>query len=103
MHERSVSGVTMLQEVRKALDYLREKQVLHRLGVVLSLTVIAVAFYVLYHLVRDIHVGKLLRALRETDLRDVTFASLFVAAGYFTLTFYDLFALRAIGRFDVPY
>jgi uncharacterized membrane protein YbhN (UPF0104 family) len=26
-----------------------------------------------------------------------------VAAGYFTLTFYDLFALRTIGRKDVPY
>jgi uncharacterized membrane protein YbhN (UPF0104 family) len=93
----------MLQEVRKAWVYLREKQILHRLGVVLSLTVIALAFYVLYHMVRDIHVGKLMRALRETDLQDVAVASLFVAAGYFTLTFYDLFALRAIGRFDVPY
>ena len=30
-------------------------------------------------------------------------AALFVAAGYFTLTFYDLFALRTIGRKDVPY
>ena len=30
-------------------------------------------------------------------------AALFVAAGYFTLTFYDLFAVRAIGRTDVPY
>ena len=30
-------------------------------------------------------------------------AALFVAGGYFTLTFYDLFALRTIGRPDVPY
>ena len=30
-------------------------------------------------------------------------AALFVAGGYFTLTFYDLFALRTIGRDDVPY
>src|SRR5689334_24793317 len=29
--------------------------------------------------------------------------ALFVALGYFTLTFYDLFALRTIGRRDVPY
>ena len=28
---------------------------------------------------------------------------MFVAGGYFTLTFYDLFALRTIGRRDVPY
>jgi uncharacterized membrane protein YbhN (UPF0104 family) len=31
------------------------------------------------------------------------FAGLFVAGGYLTLTFYDLFALRTIGRADVPY
>src|SRR4029078_5634971 len=30
-------------------------------------------------------------------------AALFVAAGYLTLTFYDLFALRTIGRSEVPY
>ncbi len=30
-------------------------------------------------------------------------AGLCVAAGYFTLTFYDLFALRTIGHTDVPY
>jgi len=29
--------------------------------------------------------------------------ALFVAAGYFTLTFYDLFALRTIGANHVPY
>src|SRR5262249_24295481 len=33
----------------------------------------------------------------------IVVAELFVAAGYFTLTFYDLFALRTIGRWDVPY
>ena len=30
-------------------------------------------------------------------------AGVFVAAGYVTLTFYDLFSLRTIGRRDVPY
>ncbi len=29
--------------------------------------------------------------------------ALFVAAGYSTLTFYDLFALRTIGRNEIPY
>ena len=33
----------------------------------------------------------------------IALASLFVAAGYFTLTFYDLFAVRAIGHTDIPY
>ena len=35
--------------------------------------------------------------------RDIALAALFVAAGYFTLTFYDLFALRTIGHTEVPY
>ena len=37
------------------------------------------------------------------EKHDVVKAALFVAAGYFTLTFYDLFALRTIGRADMPY
>lgn len=93
----------MVEAVRKALEFLREKHVLHRLGVVLSLTIIGVAFYVLYHIVKDIDFDDLLDALSEVEARDVGLAALFVAAGYFTLTFYDLFALRTIGRFDVPY
>jgi len=35
--------------------------------------------------------------------RSIALAAGFVAAGYFTLTFYDLFAVRAIGRKDIPY
>jgi uncharacterized membrane protein YbhN (UPF0104 family) len=42
-------------------------------------------------------------ALVTTDWRDIALAALFVAGGYFTLTFYDLFALRTIGRSDIPY
>ena len=38
-----------------------------------------------------------------TDPRNIMLAALLVAGGYFTLTFYDLFALRTIGRDDVPY
>ena len=41
--------------------------------------------------------------MATTDLRDIALAALYVAGGYATLTFYDLFALRTIGRTDVPY
>jgi uncharacterized membrane protein YbhN (UPF0104 family) len=44
-----------------------------------------------------------LTAMTTVEYRDVATAALFVAAGYFTLTFYDLFALRTIGRRDIPY
>jgi uncharacterized membrane protein YbhN (UPF0104 family) len=41
--------------------------------------------------------------MATVEYRDVAISALFVALGYFTLTFYDLFALRTIGRKDVPY
>ena len=75
----------------------------HRIGVVLSLTIIAVAAVVLYRKLHDINVAKVLTAVATVEARDVALAALFVACGYFTLTFYDLFALRTIGRKDVPY
>jgi uncharacterized membrane protein YbhN (UPF0104 family) len=74
-----------------------------RLGVVLSLTIIAVALVVLYRILRDIDLDELIDAIEATDWRTLFIAALFVAGGYLTLTFYDLFALRTIGRPDVPY
>jgi hypothetical protein len=44
-----------------------------------------------------------LNAMATVEYTDVGVAALFVALAYFTLTFYDLFALRTIGRKDVPY
>ncbi|MEX1083843.1 MAG: UPF0104 family protein, partial [Xanthobacteraceae bacterium] len=55
------------------------------------------------HLLRDINIDEIIVSIRATSLRDIYYAAAFVAAGYFTLTFYDLFALRTIGRHDVPY
>jgi uncharacterized membrane protein YbhN (UPF0104 family) len=85
------------------LAVLRDKQVLHRLGVVLSITVIASACYVLYHILRDINVERVLDAIGQIDNRAIVMAGVAVACAYFTLTFYDLFAMYAIGRRDVPY
>jgi glycosyltransferase 2 family protein len=75
----------------------------NRIGIVLSVTIIAIAATVLYRILRTIDAGEVLDALATTDWRDFSLAALFVAGGYFTLTFYDLFALRTIGRYDVPY
>jgi uncharacterized membrane protein YbhN (UPF0104 family) len=41
--------------------------------------------------------------MATVEYSDVAIAGFFVALAYFTLTFYDLFALRTIGRKDVPY
>jgi glycosyltransferase 2 family protein len=93
----------MLEAIRRAISFLRQKQVLHKLGVAVSITVIGIACYVLYHMLRGINAEEVLKAIRRTEPRSIGLAGLFVAAGYFTLTFYDLFAVRAIGRADIPY
>ena len=93
----------MLEAIRRAISFLRRKQILHRLGVVVSITVIGIACYVLYHMLRGIDVDLVVEAIKQTEPRSIALAALFVAAGYFTLTFYDLFAVRAIGRAEIPY
>jgi glycosyltransferase 2 family protein len=74
-----------------------------RIGFAFSLTIFIVAVFVLYHLLHGINVRELIRALKATDERTLVIAGCFVAAGYLTLTFYDLFALRTIGRSEIPY
>jgi uncharacterized membrane protein YbhN (UPF0104 family) len=75
----------------------------NRVGFVLSLAIIGVALWVLYDILHDIDGNEVVDAIGATSFRDITFAALSVAAAYFTLTFYDLFALHTIGRYDVPY
>ena len=75
----------------------------NRVGFLLSITIIALAGVALFRHLRDIEVREVIDALRDIDPVDIALAALCVAGGYFTLTFYDLFALRTIGRPDVPY
>jgi glycosyltransferase 2 family protein len=93
----------MLEPIRRAISFLRHMQILHKLGVAISVTVIGIACYVLYHMLRDIDTFEVIEAIKSTEPRSIALAALFVAAGYFTLTFYDLFAMRTIGRRDIPY
>jgi uncharacterized membrane protein YbhN (UPF0104 family) len=93
----------MLEAIRGAVSFLREKQILRKLGVLISVAVIAFACYMLYHKLRNIDGHKVYEAMKATEPRLIGLAALSVAAGYFTLTFYDWFAVRAIGRRDVPY
>src|SRR5262249_17404845 len=95
------SGARMygLYSFAKTFD---EKSGWGRVGVLLSIAIIAVAAVVLYHTLRDINVQEVIDAVQAVEKHDVARAALFVAAGYFTLTFYDLFALRSIGHAEVP-
>jgi uncharacterized membrane protein YbhN (UPF0104 family) len=93
----------MLEAIRRTVSFLRHRQILHKLGVAISVTVIAFACYVLYHILKGIDFDEVIEAIKGTEPRSIALAALFVAAGYFTLTFYDWFAVRAIGRTDIPY
>jgi glycosyltransferase 2 family protein len=68
-----------------------------------SLTLLATAFFILCAMLRDVGVGKVIAAIRGTPPQAVIMASGLVLIGYFTLTLYDYFALRAVGRSEVPY
>ena len=89
--------------LRALARFFEQKIGWHRVGFILSVSIIAVAAVVLYRKLHNINVSKVLTAMATVEYRDVAIAAMFVAAGYFTLTFYDLFALRTIGRKDVPY
>src|ERR1700692_1255099 len=93
----------MLKILRDAAHFFNRKIGFSRLGLALSVTIVIVAVIVLYRILHDIEPDELLDALQATDWRTLVIAGLFVAAGYLTLTFYDLFALRTIGRYEVPY
>jgi hypothetical protein len=74
-----------------------------RVGFLLSLTIITISGIVLYRMLREINFEDVIDAVEAVEKHNVVKAAMFVAAGYFTLTFYDLFALRTIGRPDIPY
>jgi uncharacterized membrane protein YbhN (UPF0104 family) len=93
----------VLDALHRAAMFCDRKIGWNRIGVALSVTIIAIAAVALYRILRTINASEVVEALVTTDWRDIALAALFVACGYITLTFYDLFALRTIGRSDVPY
>jgi uncharacterized membrane protein YbhN (UPF0104 family) len=92
-----------LKSLRGPARFFDRKIGLRRLGIAVSLTMIVIAAIVLYHILHDIDPDELIDAMEATDWKTLIIAGLFVVAGYLTLTFYDLFALRTIGRSEVPY
>jgi glycosyltransferase 2 family protein len=93
----------MLNAARLAVRFCDERIGWNRIGFLVSAAIIVIAAIVLVRILRDIEVREVVQALRDADTKDIASAAVFVAFGYFTLTFYDLFALRTIGRSDIPY
>jgi glycosyltransferase 2 family protein len=93
----------MLNLLRAAARFFQNDIGWNRIGVFLSLAIITVAVVVLVHMLRDINIDEVIAALKTTKRPHIVAAAAFVAGGYFTLTFYDWFALRTIGRKEIPY
>src|SRR6266567_5486382 len=74
-----------------------------RLGVAASLLIIAFAITTLVRTLKGVDTGVILTALTEIPPGHIALAALCVAGAFCTLTFYDFFALRTIGKKQVPY
>ncbi len=66
----------MLEAIRRAISFLRQKQILHKLGVVISVTVIGIACYVLYHMLRGIDTNEVIEAIKSTEPRQIVMAAI---------------------------
>ena len=74
-----------------------------RLGVAASLFIIAFAITTLVRTLKGVDTGVILTALTEIPPGHIALAALCVVCAFCTLTFYDFFALRTIGKKHVPY
>jgi len=74
-----------------------------RLGVAASLFIIAFAITTLIRTLKGVDTGVILTALTDIPPGHIALAALCVVCAFCTLTFYDFFALRTIGKNQVPY
>src|ERR1700756_2940119 len=74
-----------------------------RLGIAASLFIIAFAVTTLVRTLKGVDGGVILTALTEIPTGHIAIAALCVVGAFCTLTFYDFFALRTIGKKHVPY
>lgn len=75
----------------------------NKISIAIGLLVVAIAAVVLYRVLQDIEPLRILQALKEKSVASILIAGGCVGVGYLTLTAYDFFALRAIGKKEVPY
>src|SRR5579864_6285418 len=74
-----------------------------RLGVAASLFIIAFAITTLVRTLKGVDAPVILTAIADIPPSHIALAALCVVCAFFTLTFYDFFALRTIGKKHVPY
>jgi glycosyltransferase 2 family protein len=74
-----------------------------QLGIAASILIIVFAITTLVRTLRGVDTGVILTALTEIPIGHIGLAALCVVGAFCTLTFYDFFALRTIGKKHVPY
>src|SRR6202020_100679 len=82
---------------------LKERIGWKRLGIAGSVLIIILAITTLVRTLKGVDTGVILTALSDTRPHYVALAALCVLGAFCTLTFYDFFALRTIGKNHVPY
>src|SRR3954471_10260023 len=81
----------------------KEKIGWKRVGIAASLLIIAFAITTLVRTLKGVDTAVILVALTEIAPHRIALAALCVVGAFCTLTFYDFFALRTIGKNQVPY
>jgi hypothetical protein len=74
-----------------------------RLGIAASLFIIAFAITTLVRTLKGVDAGVVFTALTDISPHRIALAALCVLGAFCTLTFYDFFAVRTIGKKHVPY
>ena len=72
-------------------------------GILVSIAIAAIAAFALTHILKNVNYAEVLEGVRRTPPGMIALALLLVAVSYATMTLYDWFSLRTIGRLDVPY
>jgi uncharacterized membrane protein YbhN (UPF0104 family) len=81
----------------------KEKIGWKRLGIAASLLIVIFAVTTLVRTLKGVDTGIILTALTEIAPHRIALAALCVVGAFCTLTFYDFFALRTIGKTHIPY
>jgi glycosyltransferase 2 family protein len=74
-----------------------------RLGLIVSAVIITVSLVVVYRFLKDLTLADILAATKKVELRNIAFMTLCIFGVFISLTAYDFFALRTIGKPHVPY
>lgn len=82
---------------------LQDKVGWSRIGAVIGLLIVGGAIVTLVRLLGDVDFANVVAAIKQKPIKEIVAACALVGVGYVGLTFYDFFALRTIGRDEVPY